>query len=411
MGGGNVTFSAVLRLLHRAEIPTYALCTDSGFVGYSRWYRPLPGSGPGLAPHDLPELLANLSLESAVLLPCSDDWLAATAALPECLARRFPSSHASLPVVETLLDKWRFAQILQHRRLPHPRTRLLISNQQLDSIPCEDFRGSILKPLSSASFTSKYRVKGFLVDSRAQALRAMERLPYPIMLQEFIPGPPTAGYFIEGFIDRQGRVCALFARRRLRMDPPWLGNSTFMVSVPLEEVAGAVASLQYLLETLSYRGIFSAEFKYDERDGFFKLLEINARPWWYVDAPARAGIDVCSMAYRDALGLPVEPVIAYKAGQYLGFLPGDFRAWRKQRNCGGPGLWAWLRSWRGARSTPFYWNDPLPAIAFFWRKFSDYIRHTGSRVTFSGNPVEQNTGELISGGANQFSPALQHWKK
>jgi predicted ATP-grasp superfamily ATP-dependent carboligase len=381
IGGGNVTSAAVLRLLHRAGIPTYTLCADSDFVAYSRWYRPLPGSGPDLAPHDLARLLASLSLESAVLLPCSDDWLIATAALPESLARRFPSSHASLPVVETLLDKWRLAQLLQSKAIPHPRTRLLTSIEQLDSLPSEDFLGAILKPPSSESFSAKFGVKGFLVDSRAQALRAMERLPFPIMLQEFIPGPPTAGYFIEGFIDRQGRVCALFARRRLRMYPPHLGNSTFMVSVPLEEVAAASASLQFLLQTLSYRGTFSVEFKYDERDRSFKLLEINARPWWYVDAPARAGMDVCSMAYRDALELPIEPVTAYQAGHYLGFLPGDFHAWRYQRDCGGPGFWSWLRSWRGARSTPFCWNDPLPPLAFLWRRFANYIRHSGTRMT------------------------------
>jgi predicted ATP-grasp superfamily ATP-dependent carboligase len=315
-----------------------------------------------------------------VLLPCCDNWLAATAALPESFASRFPSSHASLSTVETLLDKWRFAQLLQSQRLPHPTTRLLTSHEQIDSLPSEDFQGAILKPLSSVSFTGKFRIKGLLVDSRAQARRAMERFPFPIMLQEFIPGPPTAGYFIEGFIDRQGRVCALFARRRLRMNPPRIGNSTFMVSVPLQEVAPAAASLQSLLASLSYRGVFSAEFKYDERDGLFKLFEINARPWWYVDAPARAGIDVCSMAYRDALGLPVEPVTTYEAGQYLGFLPGDFRAWHKQRNCGGESFWAWLLSWRGAHSTPFHFNDPLPALVFLWRQFSDYIRHSRRRV-------------------------------
>jgi predicted ATP-grasp superfamily ATP-dependent carboligase len=420
MGGGNVTLTAVLGLLHRAKIPTYTLCADSDFASYSRWYRPLPVSGPDpthhdltrhdlthhdLAPRDLPQLLASLSLESAVLLPCSDDWLSATAALPESLARRFPSSHASPQAIETLLDKWRLAQLLQARRIPHPRTRLLTSNQQLDSLPSEDFQDAILKPLSSLSFASKYRVKGFLVDSRGQALRTMERLPFPIMLQEFIPGPPTAGYFIEGFIDRQGRVCALFARRRLRMDPPQLGNSTFMVSIPLEEVAGAVVSLQSVLETLSYRGIFSAEFKYDERDGLFKLLEINARPWWYVEAPARAGIDICSMAYRDALGLPVEPVIAYEAGQYLGYLPGDARAWRNQRNCGGPGFWSWLRSWWGARATPYSWNDPLPALAFLRQRISDHIRRPGRRapeleaqlsLPVLGFPVHSKSQNLIA---------------
>ena len=72
-------------------------------------------------------------------------------------------------------------------------------------------------------------------------------------------------------------------------------------------------------QAVSYRGIFSAEFKCDDRDGFFKILEVNARPWWYVEAAACAGMDVCSMAYHDALGPTVEPWLATKLGSILGY--------------------------------------------------------------------------------------------
>ena len=34
----------------------------------------------------------------------------------------------------------------------------------------------------------------------------------------------------------------------------------------------------------------------------FKILEINARPWWYVELASRCGVDVCTMSYRDAFG-------------------------------------------------------------------------------------------------------------
>jgi D-aspartate ligase len=383
--GGGVTLAAVLRLLHRAKIAAYAVCPKGDFAGYSRCYRPLPGRFPYRTPRDLPHLLTNLPFEGAVLLPCSDNWLSAVADLPEDLARRFPSSLASPAVLETLVNKWHFAQILQRERLPHPTTRLITSTQQTDSRPDEDFQGRVLKPLCSEHFSRKYGIKGFLVDSRAEVLDLMKRLSFPILLQEFIPGPPAAHYFLDGFIDRQGRTCALFARRRLRMSPPKLGNSTLILSIPLEEVAGAVATLQSLLTTISYRGIFSAEFKYDERDGFFKMLEINARPWWYVEAPACAGMDVCSMAYQDALGLTVEPVTSYKAGQYLGILPVDFRAWHRERKQGGPGFWHWLRSWQRVKSTPFHWDDPLPALAFMSQELSDYMPHRSSKPAWSKN--------------------------
>ncbi len=367
--GSGVTLTAVLRLLHRANIPAFAVCPENDFSHYSRWCRVLPGS-KHLKPGDLHRWLESLDLDSAVLLPCADDWLSATAALPPETARKFPSSVASPGAVETFVDKWRFAQLLEKERLPHPRTQLLSSIEEIEVLPDGAFQGAILKPLSSASFL-QYGVKGFLIHSRDQALSAMRKVSFPIMLQEFIPGPPTCGYFVEGFMDRHGRTCALFARRRLRMCPLPLGNSTFMESVALDEVAEAVAPLQYLLEAVSYRGVFSAEFKYDERDGLFKLLEINARPYWYIEAPAHAGMDICHMAYLDALGLEIDPVCAYEPGRRLGSLFEDLRAWQKQRKAGGESFWSWLRSWRGVQSTPFAWNDPLPAIALAW----GYVRH------------------------------------
>lgn len=363
--GSGVTLTAVLRLLHRAAIPTFTICPQEDFSCYSRWCCFLPGA-EHIRPGDFHRWLDTSSLESAVLLPCGDDWLAATAALPPETARRFPSSIAPAGVIQTFVDKWRFAQLLDKEELPRPRTQLLNSREDIDALPDSAFQGAILKPMSSLAFSCRYGVKGFLIRSRGEARRKMQQVSFPIMLQEFIPGPPNFGYFVEGFVDQAGRMCALFARRRLRMYPMPLGNSTFMESVPLDEVAGATMPLQYLLESVSYRGIFSAEFKYDERDGFFKMLEINTRPYWYIEAPACAGIDLCRMAYLDALGSEIQPVRSYKPGQRLGYPVADLRGWQEQRRAGGPSFWSWLRSWRGAQSTPFAWNDPLPAIAFAW---------------------------------------------
>lgn len=371
--GGGVTLTAVLRLLHRAGIPAFAVSPRGDFSRHSRWHRALPGSGH-LKPHDLRLWLDNLDLDSAVLLPCSDDWLAATAELPSEMACRFPSSVAPPTVVQTFLDKWEFARLLEKERLPHPRTRLLNSCEEMEWLPDSAFQGSILKPLSSVSFSSQYGIKGFMIRTRDEARQAMQQVSFPIMLQEFIPGPPSSGYFVEGFIDRHGRTCALFARRRLRMHPLPLGNSTFMESVPLDQVEAAVAPLQFLLESVSYRGVFSAEFKYDARDGFFKLLEINARPWWYVEVPARAGIDVCRMAYLDALEVDVDPVLTYAAGDRFGYPFGDLHAWRGTRKTGATSFLSWLGSWRGARVTPFAWSDPLPAAALGWQQISEYFK-------------------------------------
>jgi len=379
--GSGVTLLAVLNVLRTARIPAYALGAQSDFVRYSRWYRPLPTTVSITHAAELPELLETLTLEEAILLPCSDDWLSAVANLPERLSRRFPSSTCG-PSVGALLDKWRFAELLQRFQVPHPQTCLLTSRDQLATHDFE-FGEAILKPLSSVDFVSKRGVKGYMAGSRAEALAVVGKFDFPILLQEFIPGPAHRGYFLEGFRDKGGRVCTLFARQRLRMLPSKLGNSTATVSVALSDVGNAMAILESLLHKIAYRGMFSAEFKYDERDGLFKLIEINARPWWYVEFAQLCGVDVCSMAYRDALGLPVDAVDTYEIGRHCVFALNDLRAWKTGRHIGDVSLPSLLQTWTQSASVPFHWNDPGPALSHLGSNVMDFVRskltgHPGS---------------------------------
>jgi len=185
---------------------------------------------------------------------------------------------------------------------------------------------------------------------------------FEMMLQEYIPGPPSNHYFIDGFVDRFGVVRALFARQRLRMSPPDFGNSTLMVSVPLSDTDNASAALRTLFADIDYRGIFSAEFKRDPRDGVFNLIEVNARPWWYVEFAARCGVNVCKLAIGDALGEPVETISEYEVGRRCVFPYYDLQAVRAEFSAGRLGLMGWARSWLGAYQPVFRWSDPLPAV-------------------------------------------------
>lgn len=369
--GLGITMAGVLRVLRGSGIQVYALCPENDFARSSRWYRPLELQHADPRPGNLEAILESLTVPNAVLLPCSDDWLRAVAALPSHIATRFPSSTPGQHNVESMVDKWKFSQLLSSLRIPHPQTRILSSAAEFDELPSVE--GAILKPLSSVEFTVKYGVKGYIADTREQARSLLPHLEFPILLQEFIPGPPDAGYFLDGFRDRTGEIKGLFARRRLRMYPTRLGNSTFLSSVPLDELKSAIFSLEYLLDQIKYRGIFSAEFKLDPRDRAFKLIEINARPWWFVEFAARCGVDVCSMAYQDALDLPVKTVTRYDVGRTCVFAPNDFRSLRDAASEGRSSWWSLVRDWWYADGIAFHLNDPGPAFSYLRQRLTDYL--------------------------------------
>jgi predicted ATP-grasp superfamily ATP-dependent carboligase len=367
--GSSLTGLGVLRSLVRSGVSTYSVCPPGEIQRKSRWYRAIPGVPdvcPG--PAKLAPFLEDLKLEASVLFPCSDDWACAVARLPADVRKRFRSSIPSQKVMETMVDKWRFAQLMQELEVPTPATQLIADLGQMHALPEGCYEHAFLKPLNSQRFNARHKTKAFLIKSKTDAIEIMSRGEYagasdfPIMLQEYIPGPPTNHYFVDGFVDRFGTVQALFARQRLRMFPRLLGNSTLMETVPVETVSGAIVSLRRLLSGSAYRGIFSAEFKLDERDGIFRILEVNARPWWFIEFAARAGVNVAAMSYRDALNLAVEPIQHYDLGRRCMYFPNDVSMFRSSRRTLGETL-SWVRPIIGADETVFAWDDPRPAIS------------------------------------------------
>ena len=392
LGGPWITTLSVIRNLGRKGIRQFAVGTGESFVASSRWHRRLPASLESqVTPDALPELLAALSRERMVLFPCSDDWTLAASDLEPALAAQFPAIVASRDTVETLIDKGRFAEILQYLALPHPRTTCIGPSDNLDGLPDEVFQQAFIKPRNSMAFAGRYGVKalGFTTRSEVQKrLTEIWQAGHEVVLQEYIPGPPTRHYMLEGFVDRSGRVLAWCARRRLRMYPEDYGDSSWMVTVPLRDVAAAAETLTRLFSALRYRGVFEAEFKYDERDGAFKLLEVNSRPWSFVGFAARCGVDVCELAYCEAVGLPLTPVTTYDIGRYCVQYAVDGRVcWRLFR-AGRLRLWDWVKSWLSASPVVFCLDDPAPALVRIRRA----LRRRLGRVRWTADALTSGAG-------------------
>jgi D-aspartate ligase len=360
--GQGLTLLGTVRCFGRAGIPAYVLTGPDPLAGASRWYRAWPAAVlPPYGYDALAGVLARLDVERAVLVPCSDRWAAVVGQLDASLAARFPSVVAPPAAIEILVDKGRFSRLLQEAQVPHPRTFEVSSPADLAGIPDEVLDGGFLKPRDSVAFYGTFQQKAFDFQGRAEAGEVLARTHaagLAMMLQEYIPGPADQHYFVDGVVARDGSFPVLFARRRLRIHPPRFGNSTALISVPLDEVRDAVSSLAALAPRVGLRGIFSAEFKRDPRDGRCKLIEVNPRPWWYIEFAATCGADVCVPAYRDALGLPPAPARPYRVGVRLVYPYYDWPAWRQSATP----LAGLLRFWFGATQAEWRADDPWPAI-------------------------------------------------
>jgi predicted ATP-grasp superfamily ATP-dependent carboligase len=364
--GAHITALGVLRVLARRGIPSYVVEATSNIISRSRWYRPTVRTLPETSdPAVLDGFLRSLDLPGAVLIPCSDQWALAVSGLPAETRQRFPASVPPHAAVEQFVDKDRFRALTDRLDLPRPRSLSVRVPADLDRATDEELASAFLKPTESYRHNRRFGTKGFFVHSREQARRLVEQASedgITFMLQEWIPGDESRTILIDGFVDRTGAIAAMVARRRVRMHPPRLANTCSDVTIPLDEVRECLPPLRTLLEAVDYRGIFNVEFKHDERDGRFRIIELNPRPFWLIGHIARAGLDLPWLAYLDAQELPLPAPAPYQVGRYGMYEIVDataiLNAWRRLRRPAGPVLGPWLRGDRAL----FWWSDPLPAV-------------------------------------------------
>ena len=77
-----------------------------------------------------------------------------------------------------------------------------------------------------------------------------------------------------GYVGERGGFLCSFSGRKLRQRGPRTGPTTLGVCVANNQVSELA---QRLLGAIRYRGIVDMGFRYDQRDGLYKLLDVNPR--------------------------------------------------------------------------------------------------------------------------------------
>jgi predicted ATP-grasp superfamily ATP-dependent carboligase len=124
--------------------------------------------------------------------------------------------------------------------------------------------------------------------------------------QEWIPGPNENFGKLYVFFDRDGRLVATHQLRRLRVHIRKDGSQGDTLVAKTEKIPAMEAQWTPLFHKLGWVGMASTECKYDPRDGLYKMIEINPRPWAIMKVSVDAGVDIPNLYYRCALGLPVD---------------------------------------------------------------------------------------------------------
>ena len=119
------------------------------------------------------------------------------------------------------------------------------------------------------------------------------------MASEIIPGGPENVWAYIGYCDRPGHIMAGWTGRKLTQRP-----HDFGVFSTAESRINQVVTDQgrRLLEASEHVGVGEPEFRYDSRDGKYKLMEINPRVMMWHITGHFAGVNLPLIQYYHCIG-------------------------------------------------------------------------------------------------------------
>jgi D-aspartate ligase len=136
----------------------------------------------------------------------------------------------------------------------------------------------------------------------AAAYRRARAHGFRILVQEEIEGPVSSLVSVGLYATRRG-VAATFTSRKLGQVPADFGDGLIVQAIHEPEVIPLAARA---IRHFGYYGMADIEFKWDARAAAYKLLDINPRPWLWINLPTACGVNLPYAAYLDTLGRSVD---------------------------------------------------------------------------------------------------------
>jgi D-aspartate ligase len=303
------------------------------------------------ADHGAPAILLTLSDWIAIFIERNRD----------ALQKQFTFPRPERPVIRALLNKWEMHSLAKAHDIPTPDAVRPASIDEIDEFLA---RADFPVVMKAAEKYVGDPPPTMLIRSRQQLMEAVGdrdagRSPLNIMLQEYIPGEVDSVWMCNGYFGADPDRAVTFTGKKLRQISA-AGIATLAICLPNETVADQT---RRFMRGVGYRGCVGIGWRYDDRDGRYKLLDVNARVSGVFRLFAGTNeMDVVRICYLDLTGQEV-PATALCPGRKW-MREEDFRVAATSVGNGQLSVADWVRSIRGVQER--HWlavDDPLPFLA------------------------------------------------
>ncbi len=341
--GGHVQALGIARSFGRQSIPVDIIDnTNLNITRHSKYCR----KSYTVKDNQLLDLLLSFKIKDDyknwLVFPTNDFHVKLLSQNKPALNQHFKVTTDDWNVIRMFYNKTETYRLAQTLNIPIAETFYPFNEKDLYNIspafPC------IIKPAVMHNFYRKTKRKVFICKNYDELVRyyreASGLIPADeIIVQNIIPGP-SRNQYSACFLSIDGKPFVTLTACRMRQHPLDFGNATtYAETQTIPEIA---AYAEKILKEVNYTGLCEVEFKKDENDGQYKLLEVNPRTWKWHSIAEKAGTPFLLSYYHWLSGKNIEPVLnqsdaAFRhaitdwPGQIKLFLKGHDYAFRKKQ--------------------------------------------------------------------------------
>jgi D-aspartate ligase len=370
----------IMRSLGRLGIPVHTVDSDPrGPSSYSRYRRrrflfDLADATPeAIVEHLL--LAAKRIGTRAILIPTWDDISVVVADAYPALREHFLLPAQPLGLARALVSKKEMHRLAVEHGVPTPDASFPATIDDVRAFAADAMFPVMVKGIDGNRLRERAGRTLFIAERPDDLLRLYRQIEEPddpnLMLQEYIPGGDEAVWMFNGYFGADSECLFGLTGRKLRQTPAYAGTTSLGVCLPNEAVAELT---RRWMKALGYRGMLDVGFRFDARDGRYKVLDVNPRIGsTFRLFVGRSGLDVVRAQYLDLTGQPVPADAMIEGRRWLD--EHDFGSSLRYWHDGRLSLRQWLASLRDVRESVYVARDDWsPLVRLGWQVLGTTLR-------------------------------------
>lgn len=226
-----------------------------------------------------------ISPARGMLFPTHDEQLLFIAKHKSRLEKYYEIPFSDYDVLMDIMDKKNFAEKCKSIGVPTIKEKLISSSDQIEQVikelrfpviaKVDIWNNEVIKVLDGkiAIFYDKSQFK----DKMTLFFNTLHG--ENLLIQEYIEDSDRLMPNVNSIADKNGNLKCIFISEKVRQYPPQTGTSTATISVDPEEekYSEIIDYAKKIVKEFGFYGLFGIEFKYDEVDKCYKVIEMNCR--------------------------------------------------------------------------------------------------------------------------------------